>query len=169
MNKLSIITFIFFVLTISKSPGNDFYPMDKAVANIKKTLKIKQVEFIEEITISNEFLSEHAIVIYRFKTDNGPDINYAIFREATGKHDKFNYLVITNSKLVITNTRVILYRSEHGGEIASKKWLAQFSGYSKGKLKYGSDISTISGATISAKSITSDIPDIILILENSLN
>jgi Na+-translocating ferredoxin:NAD+ oxidoreductase RnfG subunit len=42
-------------------------------------------------------------------------------------------------------------------EIGSRKWLKQYSGYSGGELKYGKDIQTISGATISANALTRDI------------
>lgn len=168
MKRLSLITFILFVLAISNSRGNDFYATNKAVSYIKKTLKTKQIELHGEVAVKNEFLNGNAIVIYTFQGEDQA-VNYAIFREATGKHDKFDYLVIVNSNLKITHTRIIRYRSEHGGEIASKKWLTQFSGYSTGKLKYGSDISAISGATLSAKSITADIPKVISILKNCLN
>jgi Na+-translocating ferredoxin:NAD+ oxidoreductase RnfG subunit len=77
-------------------------------------------------------------------------------------------VVITDNNATIKQVKIIRYRSEHGGEIASKKWLSQFEDYSNGNLQYGSDISAISGATISAKSITQDIPDVIRLLKTHL-
>jgi Na+-translocating ferredoxin:NAD+ oxidoreductase RnfG subunit len=166
--KLNIITFLIITLAALNSRGNDFYPKDKAVSHIKKSLKTKQVDLLKEIVVADEFLSENAIVIYSFKYDDNTETNYAIFREAKGKRDKFDYLVIANSEQVVTNVRIIRYRSEHGGEIASKKWLRQFIGYSNGSLKYKTDISAISGATVSATSITGDIPKVVSILQNCL-
>lgn len=166
--KFKIITFFILTLAVFNSWGNDFYPEGKAVSHIKKSLKAKQVDLIKEVAVADEFLSENAMVIYSFKYDNSTEINYAIFREAKGRHDKFDYLVILNSDQVVINTRILRYRSEHGGEIASKKWLRQFNDYSSGILKYGTDISAISGATLSAKSITADIPKVVLILQSSL-
>ena len=80
----------------------------------------------------------------------------------------FDYLVTVNLAFEIEKVKVLKYRSEHGGEIASKKWLQQFTGYSTGELKYKKDISAISGATISASSITSDIQIVLKILKTNL-
>lgn len=167
--KLNILTFLILTLTTFSGWGNDFYPGNKAISHIKKSLKTKQVEVLREIEVADELLSENAIVIYSFTYDDNAETNYAIFREAKGKHVKFDYLVIVDSQLKVINTRVLRYRSEHGGEIASRKWLRQFTGHSMEQLKYGSDISAISGATLSAKSITFDIPKVISILKNCLN
>lgn len=166
--KLNILTLLIITLTAFSGWGNNFYPSNKAVSQIKKILKTKLVELSEEIVVTDEFLDENAIVIYSFKLDNTHEINYAIFRETKGKHDKFDYLVIVNSKLEISHIRILKYRSEHGGEIASKKWLQQFTGYSEGKLKYKTDVSAISGATLSATSITNDIPLVMNILRKCL-
>jgi Na+-translocating ferredoxin:NAD+ oxidoreductase RnfG subunit len=52
----------------------------------------------------------------------------------------------------------LVYREDHGGEVGSKRWLNQFSGKSKAdNLIYQKDIAAISGATISAKSMTNEI------------
>jgi len=69
----------------------------------------------------------------------------------------------------VEKIKVLKYRSEHGGEIASKKWLEQFENYSKGELRYKKEISALSGATISANSIVEDIPKVLKILKISCN
>ncbi|MDH5413496.1 MAG: FMN-binding protein, partial [Flavobacteriaceae bacterium] len=57
--------------------------------------------------------------------------------------------------LVITKTKVLIYREDYGGEIGSKRWLQQFIGKSKeDNLVYEQDIIGISGATISANAMT---------------
>ena len=67
--KLNIITFLIITLAALNSQGNDFYPKDKAVSHIKKSLKTQQVDLLKEIEVADEFLSENAIVIYSFKYD----------------------------------------------------------------------------------------------------
>jgi len=55
-----------------------------------------------------------------------------------------------------------VYREDRGGEIGSKRWLRQFIGKSKGEfLKYQKDIAAISGATISVKSMTTEVNKIL--------
>jgi len=49
----------------------------------------------------------------------------------------------------------LIYREDYGGEIGSKRWLKQFIGKKPSdKLRYEEDIIAISGATISANSMT---------------
>ena len=48
-----------------------------------------------------------------------------------------------------------MYREDYGGEIGSKRWLKQFNGKGKNdNIEYEKDIIAISGATLSAKSMT---------------
>ena len=50
---------------------------------------------------------------------------------------------------------MLIYREDYGAEIGSKRWLKQFIGKKNGEdLKYERDIIAISGATISAYSMT---------------
>ncbi len=52
----------------------------------------------------------------------------------------------------------MIYREDHGAEVGSKRWLKQFIGKSgDNNLKYQKDIVAISGATISAKSMTNEV------------
>ena len=109
------------------------------------------------------------MVIYRFKQTGSGQNLYAVFAQAKGRFDFFDYLVVTNENFVIKKVKVLKYRSEHGSEIASKKWLVQFENYSLGELQYGKEISALSGATISANSIVTDIPKVLKILQSSCN
>jgi Na+-translocating ferredoxin:NAD+ oxidoreductase RnfG subunit len=54
--------------------------------------------------------------------------------------------------------KVLVYREDHGSEVGSKRWLNQFNGKTKNEnLTYQKDIAAISGATISAKSMTNEV------------
>jgi len=61
---------------------------------------------------------------------------------------------------------VLIYREEYGGEIGSKRWLKQFIGKTKtDDLRYGDNIINISGATISVRSMTSAMNNLLLSLK----
>jgi len=60
---------------------------------------------------------------------------------------------------------VLVYRSTYGGEIMSRSWLKQFIGKTKGEsMEMNKDIDGISGATLSAPSITQGVKDLSLLL-----
>jgi Na+-translocating ferredoxin:NAD+ oxidoreductase RnfG subunit len=67
-------------------------------------------------------------------------------------------MVIFSHDLAILTVKVLVYREAYGGEIGSKRWLEQFTGKKNGRgMEYGKNIQGISGATISALSISSGI------------
>jgi len=79
--------------------------------------------------------------------------------KAPSKTADFDYLVIFDHNLKIARTKVLIYREEYGGEIGSKRWLRQFTG--KSGEDSLDDIAAISGATISVRSMTNAVKDIL--------
>jgi len=167
-----MLRFLIFVCLITvagvNDPAADFYPQEKAIVYLKKNLKAKEMEVSARFDLTEQVNNQRRTVVYRFTYDHNPATLFAVFTESKGRYDMFDYLVITDDSGKINSVQVLKYRSEHGGEIASKKWLSQFEAYSGGRLIYGEDISAISGATRSAMSITRDIPELIQLLQNSL-
>jgi Na+-translocating ferredoxin:NAD+ oxidoreductase RnfG subunit len=93
-------------------------------------------------------------------------LGYYFLGQGFGKTDYFDFIVIFNTQLNITKIKVLVYREDHGGEIGSKRWLKQFDGTSVQKeLTYNKDIAGISGATLSAKSITLEVNKILKTME----
>jgi hypothetical protein len=84
-------------------------------------------------------------------------LGYCFATSAKGRYENFDYFIIYNPDLHIASVKVWLYRSSHGGAIANKRWLQQFADYNGQELTYGKDIQAVSGATLSGKSIVSDI------------
>ena len=83
---------------------------------------------------------------------------YAFIGTAPSKTDSFEYLVLLDKDLVILKAKVLVYREDYGGEIGSKRWLSQFISKNRDSiLGYGKEITAISGATISVKSMTASI------------
>ncbi|MGZ0016679.1 FMN-binding protein [Yeosuana sp. AK3] len=87
---------------------------------------------------------------------------YVYVSQAASKTALFDYMVLLDSDLIIIKTKVLYYREEYGGEIGSKRWLKQFIGKTKtDDLKYGENIIAISGATISVRSFTEAINNLL--------
>ncbi len=83
---------------------------------------------------------------------------YMILSKGVGKMNEFDYMVVFKKDLSILKIKLLVYREEYGGEIGSSRWLKQFIGKSDPKkMKFGHDIQNISGATISARSLTEDV------------
>ncbi|MDP6922242.1 MAG: FMN-binding protein [Lutibacter sp.] len=83
---------------------------------------------------------------------------YYFLGKAFGKADFFDFMVIFGPDLDILKVKILVYRESHGGEIASRRWLRQFRGVLPLQpFSYPKDIAAISGATISARSLTKSI------------
>lgn len=94
-------------------------------------------------------------LIFRIKDLKSTVVGFAYVGKAKSKIALFDYVVIFDKNLIITQVKVLIYREDHGGEISSKRWLQQFLGFEKNQtIIYKKDIAGISGATISAYSLT---------------
>lgn len=122
----------------------------KIVFNITK-FSLTEVEIPKEQKTTLKIKNE---ILYKIKS-NEQLLGYAYIDKADSKVDQFDYLIIFNSELIILKSKILIYREDYGSEISSKRWLKQFIGKTiTDKLEYGNNIDGISGATISAKSMT---------------
>lgn len=156
------------ILNVSGISLNEFYPEKQALKMVQIALKEKDVEFVQKMVVNERFDKTEPVEIYKFRKNDGVEF-YAVFTQSMGRYDYFDYLMAVSLEFEVEKIRVLKYRSEHGGEIKSKKWLEQFENYSTGELRYKKEISALSGATMSAKSIVADIPRVLKILINSCN
>jgi hypothetical protein len=70
----------------------------------------------------------------------------------------FDYAIIFSPDFRVNAVKIYNYQASHGHGIAAAGWLRQFEGFGSGnRLEVGKNIDAISGATISAMAITSDI------------
>lgn len=95
---------------------------------------------------------------FRIKKGNAL-LGYGYIGNAPSKTATFDYLVLFDKDFIIAKSKVLIYREEYGGEIGSRRWLEQFEGSSSNtpELTLVKDIIPISGATISAQSMTKAI------------
>ncbi len=82
-------------------------------------------------------------------------VGYFYYGQAPTKIDVFDYVVIFDENLIIEKIKVLAYREDYGGEIGNKRWLKQFNNLTTNdSITYRREIKGISGATISARSMT---------------
>ena len=151
-------------------PKNLVKKIDK---EIKSSFNI--ASFSKEIIIIDNEINVSLLVpfndnnFYKIFT-NQNFIGYFYYGKAPSKTDDFDFLVIFDKDLIIKKIKILAYREDYGMEIGSKRWLKQFNDLTTGDhVKYQKDIKAISGATISAKSMTkavNDLLDGITILQN---
>lgn len=96
---------------------------------------------------------------------NEESIGYYYIGRAFGKAAYFDFLILTDQNLTIAKIKILVYREDHGGEIGSKRWLKQFIGKTMDQsVVYQKDVAAISGATISAKAMTSEVNEFLISL-----
>jgi Na+-translocating ferredoxin:NAD+ oxidoreductase RnfG subunit len=128
---------------------------------IKKEFKLKGFEK-SPILITNEQFEKAEVELldnqlFKLSSENGYEGFYAI-ETAMGRFDDFVYVIFFEMDLTVKLVRVVEYGEEHGVEITHKQWLKQFIGKTpEDNLRFSKNIDAISGATISGKSITESI------------
>lgn len=89
-------------------------------------------------------------------------VGYIFVDNAPSKTATFDYLVVFNDQLSVVHSKVLIYREEYGGEIGSKRWLQQFMGKTgQDRVDYQTNIDGISGATISVRSMTNSMDNLL--------
>lgn len=149
------ILIISLILMSFRLPSN----LKKKVAKEIKLAFLLEDYLLEELIIPDSVNTKLKIKIHKsclFKITTSTNlIGYAYLDKAPSKTDEFDYLVLFDADLIIKKAKVLVYREDYGGEIGSKRWLKQFIGKSSvDRLIYEKDIVAISGATISANSMT---------------
>lgn len=130
----------------------------KVHKEIKNTFEVESFN-LEAVVISeeiNSLLQQRIGKENLFKINaNNELLGYAYVSKAPSKTDEFDYLILLDKDLIVTKTKILIYREDYGGEIGSRRWLKQFIGKkSSDRLIYEKDIVAISGATISALAMT---------------
>ena len=174
---------LFFILLMGFSSIAQSFELPK---NIRKKVQ-KEITsvyekdnlILEVIIIPDSVNSELKLTIRDnnlFKVlDKNNHIGYAFVSKAHSKADKFDYLVLFDKDFIILKSKLLIYREDYGAEIGSKRWLKQFIGLNRNsKVEYGNEIIPISGATISARSFTIAINNLlesisVLLNKNILN
>ena len=163
LKRLLAITAIVLFCTSFSIPEKIIKKADKEIAKFFDTEDIsKEIYVISENANSStpsEFGDGNLFKIY----SDGMHLGYGYIGKAPSQAATFDYLVLFDTNLIITKSKILVYREEYGGEIGSKRWLKQFIGVASNvhELIYGEDIIPISGATISVRSMTQAMNDLL--------
>ena len=156
---LLLLIFISFSFSI---PKNMFKKIDKEIKSVFNLESYSKTVIHIEDEISDNLLVPFKDEVFFIILDNNHHIGYFYYGKAKSKVDEFDYLVIFDEELIIKKIKILAYREDYGMEIGSKRWLQQFNDLSIGdQVKYQTNIKAISGATISAKSMTKAINDLL--------
>jgi len=124
----------------------------------------KHFELEKLKTLKNRVLSNNDELFFNIY-DGDSKVGLLVLTSAKGRYDKYDYMIIYNSDFEIELIKILVYRSQYGSEIMSRRWLRQFYNRQDDSLKYGSDIQAISGATFSASALTKEVNRINRILK----
>lgn len=97
--------------------------------------------------------------------DNRDVLGYAIAANVKGKDQPITFCVVVDERLRIADMDILTYREPYGGEVRQASWLKQFFGKSPDDpIRAGREIRNITGATISVRSVTQGVKDVLAIL-----
>jgi len=100
----------------------------------------------------------------KVKTDNG--VWYIIPDIAPSKSEKYSYVLYLNENKEIVDVDVLEYRENYGYEIDYSFFREQFHGKSDPReVRFKRSIQNISGATISARSLTYSVRDLLTLMQ----
>jgi Na+-translocating ferredoxin:NAD+ oxidoreductase RnfG subunit len=86
---------------------------------------------------------------------NDTALGYAVIDDVKGKDQLITYLLIVTPAFAVRAVEILTYRESYGGEVQNSAWLKQFINKEPtDELRPGKEIRNITGATISARSVT---------------
>lgn len=121
-----------------------------------ETFKLVPIEVSDQINsiTKADFSSKKFNSIFNGETK----IGYAYIGKGKSMKDVFDYVILFDQNFIIKKTKVLIYRETYGTQIGSQRWLKQFIGKTtSNSLIYGDNIVAISGATISASSMSDEV------------
>ena len=156
MKRLIYFVLAFMLTAALNNPSRYIDKSKKVISKHYDTIDFKMNEInFNEIDL-NISLNENNFFKITFPDSKKP--SYLYLGNAPSKTETFDYMIILDHSLSIEKIKILAYRESWGGEISSNRWLKQFNGAQAGKKYiYRENISAISGATISVKSMTRSI------------
>lgn len=137
--------------------------LDNAIAGTYETeaFEIAWMEVSPELsaTAPVPFTGLH---FFRIESPEAGVMGYGYLGEAPSQKNVFDYVILFTPDLQIKKSKVLIYREDYGRQIGSQRWLQQFNGLTpQDKAIYGETVDAISGATISASSMTRAVSNVL--------
>ena len=158
VKRLLFLIVILGICTANTIPAKLEKKINKTISAYFETEEFSKTLVTVSQDIQGDLPSDFSENLYKISSPSGA-LGYVYLGNAPSKTATFDYLVLFDNEFIIKTSKVLIYREEYGGEISSKRWLKQFNGKSVDTptLKYMEDINAISGATISVRSMTTAI------------
>lgn len=156
---LVVLSLLLFGFTIPKKLEKK---VDKVISTYFESEAFSKELLVIDSSITDELPAEFTENLFAVKNKNVL-MGYVYIGNAPSKTATFDYLILFDKDFVVMKSKVLIYREEYGGEIGSKRWLKQFIGTSSASetLIPTKNISAISGATISVRSMTNAVNDVL--------
>ncbi|GAB4375412.1 MAG: hypothetical protein Kow0042_20790 [Calditrichia bacterium] len=121
----------------------------------QKTLKLKSLK-VEDLPDT----------LYYYQIKTSPQNIYLMINEAPSKTSHFTFAISFSPEGSILSVDILEYREDRGGEIRNPSFRRQFEGKSNPKkIVFGRSIQGISGATISSRSLTYAVRDMLSLFQ----
>ena len=165
MNLLKIVL----LLPLLAAVGNSHYPWSEKLSlkvdNCLETTFATTDYSLKKMPLSS-YLEENTklqMANNLYQIQGGSSVlGYIYVNQAPSMKNVFDYAVVFSPELKITNTKVLIYREQHGRQIGTKRWLQQFFDMDKNsRPQLGQEVDGITGATISASSMTKAVHDLL--------
>ena len=106
---------------------------------------------------------QREIRVWRAIQSDKPAGFFAV-HEVIGKQEYITYAVALNAQGKVTQVEILDYRESHGYEIRNPRWRQQFAGKTRADtVQLDTDITNISGATLSCRHVTDGVRRILLL------
>lgn len=160
LRKFTFGLFTIFLIMGFGLPKNIKKKVDKEITDYFEidSFEMEAIALNQNLDVPSTINNENLYKLFDGKTP----IGYLFVDQAPSKTAKFDYMVLLDTNLKILKSKVLIYREEYGGEIGSKRWLRQFEGKIAGnRVDHETNIDGIAGATISVRSMTNAIDDLL--------
>ena len=121
----------------------------------RRKLDASLLEQLDELGLANEELTEANFFIC---SKDGAVSGYALIDSEVGKHLPITYIVGISPEGKVSRVEMMVFREKIGWEAKARSFMQQFEGKDPNdKLKLGSPIRHVTGATISSRSVTKGV------------
>ncbi|MBN8548162.1 MAG: FMN-binding protein [Deltaproteobacteria bacterium] len=126
-----------------------------------KDLSSELIERLEDARLMGEEQKQAHFFVCE---DGAKPRGYALIDSEIGKHLPITYVVGISAEGRVTRVEMMVFREVRGWEAREQKFLHQFEGKgSSDKFKLGTEIENVTGATISAASMTKGVKRALLL------
>ncbi|MGM0376905.1 MAG: FMN-binding protein [Bacteroidota bacterium] len=160
--KHIFILFILLVITTITSAREELLT-NRNLKLLNKAIE-KHLEKHSGLTHDNRDLAkneENLVVLEITRKEGANLIGWGCLAKAKGRQDYFDFLVLYDNNKEVIHLEILQYRSSHGYQIDSKRWLSNFKGLSvRDTIEKGQQVDGISGATMSVEGLIQKMNEI---------